>query len=232
MSTRLLLVRHGQASFGADDYDALSDLGGEQARVLGAALAERGVQPALVLRGSLRRHEGTVAGLLDGLGTAPDVAVDDGWDEFDFHHVVATHRPAFAMADLGAAADPRRAFQEIYDAATARWTSGGHDTDYHESFPAFRDRVAAVLDRTARRAHEHRDVVVVSSGGPIAMAAALLTAGQDPHPATLAAVWAALNRVSVNTGVTKVVASRRGLWLSTYNEHLHVEADPRLLTYR
>ena len=231
MSARLLLVRHGQASFGAADYDALSELGGEQARTLGAALAERGVRPGLVLRGSLRRHEGTVAGLLDGLGSAAEVAVDDGWDGFDFPHVVATHRPAFTMADVAGAADPRRA-QEIFDAATARWSAGGHDTDYPESFPAFRDRVAGVLDRTAARAAAHRDIVVVSSGGPIAMAAALLTAGPGPHPGTLAAVWAALNRVAVNTGVTKVVAGRRGLWLSTYNEHPHVEADPRLLTYR
>ena len=67
---RLLLVRHGQASFGADDYDALSELGHEQARVLGESFARRGIRPELVLSGSLRRHEGTVAGILDGLGEA------------------------------------------------------------------------------------------------------------------------------------------------------------------
>ena len=34
--TRLLLVRHGQASYGADDYDVLSDVGWRQAEVLAA----------------------------------------------------------------------------------------------------------------------------------------------------------------------------------------------------
>jgi hypothetical protein len=60
------------------------------------------------------------------------------------------------------------------------------------------------------------------------MAATLLIAGV-PAPA---AVWAALNRVTVNTGVTKLIAGRRGPSLSTFNEHQHLEADPGLLTYR
>jgi broad specificity phosphatase PhoE len=42
----ILLVRHGQASFGGADYDVLSPSGERQARRLGAALAARGVQPA------------------------------------------------------------------------------------------------------------------------------------------------------------------------------------------
>jgi broad specificity phosphatase PhoE len=38
----LYLVRHGQASFGADDYDQLSDLGRAQAVRLGEYLARTG----------------------------------------------------------------------------------------------------------------------------------------------------------------------------------------------
>jgi broad specificity phosphatase PhoE len=235
---RLLLVRHGQASFGADDYDALSEHGAAQARVLGAAFAQRGIRPDLLLCGSLRRHWETVAGLCDGLGGDQiPVSADPGWDEFDFQHVVEIHRPAYRdraylMAELARTEQPGRAFQEIFEAATGRWCAGGHDAEYAESFPAFRARIVAVLDRAADLLRQHRDIVAVSSGGPIAMAVALLTAGPRADPATLAATWTALNRVAVNTGVTKLVAGRRGLWMSTYNEHTHLEADPRLLTYR
>ena len=231
---RLLLIRHGQASFGADDYDALSAAGHEQAKVLGRSFADRGIRPGLVVRGSMRRHEETVAGLgFSENGAALPVVVDPDWDEFDFQHVVEIHRPLYRdraamMAELGATADPARAFQEIFEAATARWASGDNDGEYAESFTAFRDRVARALATATARLREHRDIVVVSSGGPIAMAATLLIAG-DPAPA---AVWAALNRVTVNTGVTKLIAGRRGPSLSTYNEHQHLEADPRLLTYR
>ncbi|GAA2687850.1 histidine phosphatase family protein [Actinoplanes palleronii] len=230
---RLLLIRHGQASFGADDYDALSDLGHEQARVLGRALAARGVKPGLVVRGTMRRHDETLAGLMESLG-APESQVDAGWDEFDFQHVVEIHRPLYRdrtamMTEINRTEHPGRAFQEVFDAATLRWSSGSYDTEYAESFVSFRDRVAAALARIRDQLRQHRDVVVVSSGGPIAMAAALLTLGPDAPVATM---WASLNRVSVNTGVTKVIAGSRGLSLSTFNEHTHVETDARLLTYR
>ncbi|NUQ87355.1 MAG: histidine phosphatase family protein, partial [Glycomyces artemisiae] len=55
----LLLVRHGQASFGADDYDVLSETGWEQARLLGRWLAERRVTPTAVVQGGMRRHRET-----------------------------------------------------------------------------------------------------------------------------------------------------------------------------
>ncbi|MEV6347143.1 histidine phosphatase family protein [Actinoplanes sp. NPDC051851] len=231
---RLLLIRHGQASFGADDYDALSELGHEQARTLGRSFVARGVRPGLLLRGTMRRHAETAAGLLDGLGTALAEIVDEGWNEFDFQHVVEIHRPLFRdrtamMAEIGRFERPDRAFQQIFEEATLRWSSGRFDSQYAESFAAFRARVAAVLDRARALLAEHREIVAVSSGGPIAMAAALLTVGDSAGTAPL---WSALNRVTVNTGVTKVISGSRGLSLSTYNEHTHLEDRPALLTYR
>lgn len=235
--SRLLLVRHGQASFGARDYDALSNRGHVQSRLLGTALAARGATPDLVVRGNMRRHTGTAEGLLQGSGAMVDVELDPGWDEFDFQHVVEVHKPMYRnrtlmKADLARTLRPMQAFQEVFEAATDRWSSGDHDEDYAESFPAFRERVAGALERTAALASAHRTVAVVSSGGPIAMAAALLTAGGSLPADQLSGLWAALNRVAVNTGVTKVIVGRRGLSLSTYNEHTHLEADSSLLTYR
>ncbi|WP_436531422.1 histidine phosphatase family protein [Actinoplanes sp. HUAS TT8] len=230
---RLLLIRHGQASFGAEDYDALSPLGHEQALVLGRSLAARGIKPALVVRGTMRRHEETLSGILDGLGSAVPPVVDADWNEFDFQHVVEIHRPSYRdrtamMTELNRSERPDRAFQEVFDAATLRWSSGDHDAEYAESFAAFRTRVATALSSVSALLKEHRDILVVSSGGPIAMAAALITAGPE-FPARL---WASFNRVSVNTGATKVISGRAGLSLSTFNEHTHTESDPRLLTYR
>lgn len=239
----LLLVRHGQASFGAKDYDALSDVGHEQSRVLGRALAGRGVVPDLVLRGDMRRHDETAAGLVEGLGVEISCQVDTGWDEFDFQHVVEVHKPLYRsrtamMADLARTLRPKQAFQQVFEEATRRWTSGEHDEEYAESFPAFQARVSAALARAREHLASHGTVLVVSSGGPIALAAASVLAaeagglGRDLDPATTAAVWGAMNRVAVNTAVTKVISGRRGLSLSTYNEHGHVEHDRRLLTYR
>lgn len=224
------LVRHGQASFGKKDYDALSDLGHEQSRVLGRELAAREIRPDLIVRGELRRHRETAEGILEGLDLHVPIDVDPGWDEFDFQHVVEVHKPlyrsrALMAADLVRTGHPKAAFQTVFEEATQRWIGGGFDGDYAESFPAFTGRVEGALERVAQRAPEKGTVVVVSSGGPIGLAASLILTGTP-------SLWAPLNRVAVNTGVTKVINGRSGLNLSSYNSHSHVEHDRNLLTYR
>ncbi len=221
----LLLVRHGQASFGAADYDVLSEDGWEQSRVLGRWLREHGVSPDAVVSGGMRRHRETVAGLLSGLGrpSAGDATVDEGWDEFDHLAVVA------AYPDLPAGELDRRGFQRVFEGATARWTSGAHDEEYAESWGGFVGRVDASLVAAAAAAGSGATVVVVSSGGPIAAACSGLV---DPAAGAggRARLWAPFNTTYVNTGVTRVVVGRTGPRLLTFNEHSHLSGD--LLTYR
>src|SRR5215212_5206975 len=89
----VLLVRHGQASWGAEDYDELSPLGEQQSRVLGAALAARGVRPDVVLRGAMKRHRQTAEATAAGAGWAGDIVEDDGWNEFDHRQMLDLHPP-------------------------------------------------------------------------------------------------------------------------------------------
>lgn len=233
---QILLVRHGQASFGADVYDALSPTGHEQARILGQALAARGLTADVLVRGSQLRHEETADGILEGLvqarpqEPAPAVVIDSGWNEFDFEHIIEVHEPRFVdravmMADRAATERPRQAFQEVFEAATGRWTAAGDGPDYSESFPAFTSRVRDALDDIAAREPERGTALVVSSGGPIGLLASQLIVGDS-------SAWAALNRVVVNTSVTKVIQGSRGLTLSSFNAHEHLESRPELLTYR
>lgn len=231
----IYLVRHGQASFGKRDYDALSDLGHEQSRLLGRALAVREIVPDVVIRGELRRHRETADGILAGMADVGNtssipVEVDAGWDEFDFEHVVQVHKPmyrsrAVMLADLVRSRAPREKFQAIFEDATARWTSGESDHSYRESFPAFAGRIQAALLAAAAQTPEKGTAVVVTSGGPIGLAVSHLLAGD-------ASLWVPLNKVAVNSAVTKVINGRNGLTLSSYNDHSHVEHDRRLLTYR
>ncbi len=231
----IYLVRHGQASFGKRDYDALSELGHEQSRVLGRAFAARETVPDVVIRGELRRHRETVEGILAGLADVGveqeiPVVVDPGWDEFDFQHVVEVHKPMYRsrtvmIADLARSRTPRQKFQEVFEQATARWTGGTADDDYHESFPAFVGRIDAALQDVAAQLPEKGTAVVVTSGGPIGMAVSQLLAGD-------ASLWSQLNKVAVNSAVTKVINGRTGLTLSSYNDHSHVEHDRRMVTYR
>ena len=219
--SRILLVRHGQASFGAADYDQLSATGTEQSRVLGAALAARGVVPDLVLTGRMKRHAQTATAVEEGSGWEVPATVEPGWDEFDHEQVLAVHRPP----EEGTA--DKAAFQRWFEEATLRWTSGEHDERYDESFAAFSGRVGAALDRLTRELPRGGTAVVLTSGGPVAWAVACLLA-DDPLVRT--GIWLRLNPVSVNTGVTTVVVGGRGTSLVAFNAHDHLSPD--LLTYR
>ena len=224
----LLLVRHGQASWGADDYDVLSETGWEQARLLGQALGARGISPDLAVVGAMRRHRDTAQACLRELGPGgrpdgPDPQVDGGWDEFDHVAMLAKIQPPFEGRR------PTKAeFQQWMEAATDRWTGGDHDDDYAESFPAFTDRVGSALRRTAEAAGSGT-AIVFSSGGPISWATASLLAEDRDVAGRL---WRRLNPVCVNSGVTRLVTGRRGVTLVSFNGHDHLDGVPESLTYR
>lgn len=217
---QILLVRHGQASWDGDDYDVLSEVGHRQGELLGAALAARGIRPDLVVTGGMRRHRETVENVVAGANLGHvGVELDAGWDEYDHVSMLAQVPTSFAGEKPSAAE-----FQSWMEQATDRWIRGENAEDYHEPFAEFTDRVDAALRRTAAAA-EKRTALVVTSGGPISWVTAALLGGD-------AGLWARLNVVCVNSGVTKLVTGRRGVTLVSFNEHTHLESQPGLLTYR
>jgi broad specificity phosphatase PhoE len=218
----VLLVRHGQASFGAEDYDVLSDTGLEQSRLLGRALAAQGVVPAAVVHGVMRRQRDTASAMVEGGGWSAALELDEGWNEFDHVAVVARS----TMKGAGLAALDRRGFQDLFEAATARWSGGRNDDEYDESWPTFLARVVEALDRAFERAGT---TVVVSSGGPIAAVCATLV---DPGaaPGQVPRLWNAFNTVNANASVTRVLQGSTGRRLLSFNEHSHLPRE--LVTYR
>ncbi|TDD27827.1 histidine phosphatase family protein [Kribbella turkmenica] len=196
------LIRHAQASFGKSDYDRLSPMGERQAALLGKTLVARGVSPAVVVSGSMRRHAQTAA----LAGFAPEI--DRGFDEFDHEEIIVAHKPAY--------------FQEMFTAATERWVRGGDG--YTESFADFCERSEAAIRRTAERLGKGETAVVFTSGGPIAAVVSRLLSGGDD-------LWPSLNPVTINTAITKVVSGRSDLTVVSYNEHAHLDGT-ELLSYR
>ncbi|MEK7919640.1 phosphoglycerate mutase family protein, partial [Burkholderia contaminans] len=86
----LFLVRHGQASFGTDDYDRLSAAGKQQGVWLGEYFAQQALTFDRVICGTLNRHAQTVDAILRGMGRegAP-VDRHPGLNEYDFHGLFA-----------------------------------------------------------------------------------------------------------------------------------------------
>jgi broad specificity phosphatase PhoE len=215
----VLLVRHGQASFGAADYDVLSETGVEQGRVLGRFLAGAGTEPVSVVHGAMKRQRDTATAMAEAAGWDVVPALDEGWDEFD--HLAVVARAAEGLDGLD-----RRGFQRVFEEATARWVSGEHDADYAEPWSGFVTRVGAALDRACAG---DGVTVVATSGGPIAAACALLI-DRDASATELGRLWASYNTVIANTSVTRVIEGSTGRRLLTFNEHSHLPRD--LVSYR
>ena len=229
----LLLIRHGQASFGAADYDRLSPLGERQSQRLGAWLRDHAEPPALVASGSLRRHAQTLQHGLAAAGVDAPRLVLPGLDELDHVELLQKHRPdlpghAALAAELKRSDDPQRAFQQLFAAAVARWIDGAHDADYARSWPGFRAQVLGALQALAERAAAaDGDIWAFTSGGPIAVIVTELLGA--PVPRTFALSWPL-----VNTGLTRVRLGPRQRQLVTYNAwpHLAGAAYAGLVTHR
>ena len=226
----IYLVRHGQASFGKENYDQLSPRGWEQGRILGRWLAGK-VEPGAVFGGNLQRHRETVEAITTGYGVSlPDMQVLEGLNEFDHLEVVERLRPEWAdkqvMArDLASFPKPARAFHQAFEKAVARWVSGEFDQEYSETWHGFRQRVGHALDQLINLA-DGADVIVSTSGGPIAVIAQRLLELSD-HKAL------EMNNVIANTSVSRILYSGPRRSLAVFNNYSHLEAeDPALVTFR
>ena len=222
------LVRHAQASFGAADYDVLSDGGRRQAEVLGRELARRGVRPDRVVTGSMLRQRDTASLALSAAGWAIAPEADERWNEYDhvalLDHHRAESRRAFAV---GVMTNGRaRTVQRALDGALEEWIAAGACATCARPWPVFRDETASALGELLTSLGRGGTGVVVTSGGVVA---AICTGLLGLAPEALVR----LNRVVVNGSVTKVVRGRSGTSLLSFNEHAHLEGDdPALVTYR
>ena len=218
--TELVLVRHAQASFGADDYDRLSELGWRQSRWLGEYFAERGATFDRVLRGSLRRHAETLAGIAQGLGRELDAGEDPRLNEYDSHALLHAHLSGKSMP-IGE--DRREHFRVLREAMYA-WTEGSLAGHPHEPFAEFRARVLGAL--ADLRAGDAQRIRVVSSGGPISTILAEVL-GMPLRGVV------DLNLQTRNTGISELQAGRRRIQCVSFNNVPHLDRPDRwgALTY-
>ncbi|MYM55561.1 histidine phosphatase family protein [Thalassovita mangrovi] len=218
----LYLIRHAQASFGAANYDVLSDLGHDQSEALGKALALQGVDPDTLFIGAQRRHRETLEGIFKGLGRdLPDVQMHAGLNEFDFKNLLDAHyrdRPAPENMH----SERKSHFRTLRDTVLA-WQRD-EITDPPETWADFTGRVEAA--RQAMVDSGAKTIIAVSSGGAIGqMIAATLN--------TPAEQQIRLQLQMKNCAVNRFVFSTRSFYLHGFNETPHItaaNADP-LLTY-
>ncbi len=217
----LLLVRHGQASLGAADYDRLSELGRRQAQVVGARLAGTGLTVDRVVAGDLSRQRDTAAAVMAALGRPlSELGTDDRLDEYDHVAVMARHEAGISFANATADGERGRQLQSALEEAIGRWISG--EDGYGETHDTFIERVQGAIGDLVVKPGA---TVAVTSGGVIAAYCAL-SLGLPVER------WPSLARLVVNASITKIISGRTGTSLVTFNDHAHLESDRALITYR
>jgi broad specificity phosphatase PhoE len=216
----LVLVRHAQASFGTDDYDRLSELGWRQARWLGEHFAERNLAFDRIVRGTLRRHAETLAGICDGMGLAsPACDERGGLNEYDSLALLRAH----TGTELRQGGEQREHFRVLREALYA-WCDGSLACGDSLSFKNFRAGVLDALDTV--RASGARRVLVVSSGGPISTIIAEVL--KMPMRGVVE-----LNLRARNTGISEFHFNERGIHCVSFNAVPHLDRPdrPEAITY-
>ena len=209
----IYLVRHGQASFGADDYDVLSPLGHRQSVRLGEYFKYKGVTFDAALTGTLNRQLQTFAGICEGMGVALEALPWAGLNEYDSAAVIATIHP-YPLVKPDTPELYKHHFRLLKD-GLAQWMAGLVSP---RGMPSYNDFVAGVMSALEHiRTHYQGNVLLVSSGGPIATAVGQVLA-------TSAETTIELNMQIRNSSVTEFAFSPKRHRLVTYNTLPHLDA--------
>ncbi|MCP9337790.1 histidine phosphatase family protein [Stutzerimonas xanthomarina] len=234
----IYLIRHGQASFGAENYDVLSPLGFQQSAALGDYLNQMGIRFDRCVSGELNRQQDTARATLQqmapcGESRLPPLEIDAAFNEFRADEVIRAHMDDLlaiepnAMLVFANAANHRAEFQRLFKYVIQRWVSGDHEKQDLESWQSFVDRVQAGLSRLLERADRKDHIAVFTSGGTITALLQLII-GVSPIKAF------ELNWQIVNTSISRLKYRDQDVALASFNGHAHLEVlkNPELVTYR
>lgn len=209
----LYLVRHGQASFGAENYDVLSSMGHRQSVRLGEYFKYKGVTFDAALTGTLNRQIQTFAGICEGMGMALDALRQPGLNEYDAEAVIAAIHPA--KLDKPTSPAMYRGHFRLLKDGLAQWMAGVVSPRGMPSYTDFVAGITGVLDHV--KTSYTGNVLLVSSGGPIATAVGHVL-GTSPE-ATID-----LNLRIRNCSVTEFAFTPKRHMLVTYNTLPHLDA--------
>lgn len=235
---KITMIRHGQASILSDNYDQLSDLGKEQAELLGEYLASNNIHFDRVIMGPLFRHQQTTEGIQKGYLTRnmsfPEIETMEAFREHQGPAVVRALAPKLveegdkraieiANMPMDTRNDKIRQHLRMFEYITKKWVTGIYDdvaSDY-QTWAAFTDKVLnGINDIVASSKNQH--IAVVSSGGPVSvLVGQVLGMSQEKIME--------MNWMIENASFSEVHISSKRRSLRNFNCHNHI-TDPNKIT--
>jgi broad specificity phosphatase PhoE len=231
------MVRHGQASFGEENYDRLSPKGSEQSRLLADFFLKTGLTFDALYSGAIDRQRQTVREIISlydesGLGM-PEPKVMTEFDEYDSKAIVTSEIDGLIAEDQTIALDldhmytDKKAFQRVFEKVMLRWVMGRYDKPGVETWAEVQRRVRAGFVRVMEENGRNKLILVIASGGTISAAVQFALGISDAE--TIQLSWQI-----VNTSVTRFMYNNQRITLQSFNTFSHLELTERsdLITYR
>lgn len=235
--SRIVLIRHGQASFGKERYDRLSRMGWRQARILAAHLFKTGSTFDAVYAGELERQQDTAQAVLahyDGRERPlPPLETIPEFNEYPSRSIFLHYFPLVIRdnpsleSNLERLYKDRKAFQRVFEAVIRRWTDDPSPPEDIMGWDNFRATVASGLEKLLERNDRGSRIAVFTSGGPIS--AAVQTVLGLSTEETFRLAW-----IIRNASITEFLHDGERISLLSFNgtTHLEMEGDPSVITYR
>jgi broad specificity phosphatase PhoE len=233
----IYLIRHGQASFGHDNYDKLSPVGKRQTRVLAQYLFDTGFQPDAVYSGTMIRQKDTAEDVISlyraGGRDLPELVLAEGFNEYDTTAIVTAMFPAMVKEDPSLNDDvpkmyaSKASFKRIFEEAMLRWVTGEIDTPGVETWKDLVARVSGALRSIMERHGKGKTIAVFTSGGAIAASLSYVLGISGGYAMRL-------NWQIINTSISRYMYNEERITLAGFNSiaHLELARDSSLITYR
>ena len=233
----IYMIRHGQASFGEENYDRLSEKGVRQAGILGEHLINTGLRADALYSWTLQRQQATAKEVIrrfreHGID-APEHSLCEALNELDARSVLISQIPDMISEnpsvrdDLNRIYADEKSFKRIFEEAMLRWVSGDFEKPDVESWDTFSSRVWKGIKDIMSRHNEGEKVLLFTSGGPIAATMQNHLGLSNEH--TIRLSWQI-----VNASITRFVYNSTGIALAGFNEisHLELQKEKDIVTYR
>jgi broad specificity phosphatase PhoE len=229
----IYLIRHGQASFGTDNYDQLSAVGREQSAILGSYFAALGEPIHTIYTGTLERQRETAQLVASALApSTPPLTVEPAFDEYESEAILRAFAASLSPAQLAEAGWPglhsdRRRFQFFLERAARAWVEAEIVAEGMLPWRGFHGRIIAAIERIMRTEGRGKTLLVSTSGGVIGTIVAHVL-GLANH------LGIELNWAVHNASITRLIYSADKISLSMFNglPHLDQEGRRQLITYR
>ena len=236
MST-IYLIRHGQASFGAADYDRLSPLGRRQADVTGQYFKACAIPWDAVYCGDLKRQVDTALIASSHQQVELNPIVDTRFNEIRndeqverlVPELLKTNQALAALVDRGLKSS--KDYQKVIDAVFNYWVSDAYEDRSIQSWQDYSSGVRSAVKEVMTSQGSGKTVAIFTSGGTIAtiVAQALGLPGEQTY---------AFYEPIINCSVTRLFYNAKGkISLSYFNDHSFLDLmgqqrHEQLVTYR